>query len=80
MMTKIKASSARRTAGSLKRIVRLLPAIAEVIQKEIHYHRKRRGSSGKTADWEIGFLDGLCHAHDLVLKIIKRQPDEKADA
>ena len=48
--------------------------LEKVIQQEIVYHRGRRGHSGKTADWEIGFIDGMYHILYL-MRTGKKLPD-----
>ena len=60
----------------VQRSVGLLPDAANLIREDILWHQGRRGSSGKTPDFEVGFIEGMYQAHGLILKLMK-QPNEK---
>lgn len=40
----------------------------ELVKKELAYHQRNRGKSGRDTQWELGFLAGLKH----VLKLAKQ--------
>ncbi len=42
--------------------------IAQIIQKEIDYHKDHRGESGYVSTWENGFLKGLLHIREILEK------------
>jgi len=56
----------------VQRSVGLLPDAANLIREDILWHRGRRGSSGKTPDFEVGFIEGMYQAHGLILKLMKQ--------
>ena len=56
----------------VQRSVGLLPDAANLIREDILWHQGRRGSSGKTPDFEVGFIEGMYQAHGLILKLMKQ--------
>lgn len=68
----------QRPAGSVRsnRIVGLLPEIEKVLRKEQSWHEKKRGNSGKGADWEQGFIEGIQYSRLLIPRIKKQSNKE----
>lgn len=66
--TKLKRGAAVRS----NRIVGLLPGIEKVLRKEEAWHDKKRGTSGKCADWEQGFIEGIQHSRLLITRMKKQ--------
>lgn len=40
----------------------------DIIEQELRDHIENKGTSGNSVIWENGFIDGLLHIHNVLLK------------